>query len=133
MGFLVNPLLIDNICNVPHPRIINSNGINSRVIRLTDIWHATIDATILQAYRQLRPLSPPTPCQRPGPPSIPSRSSEDICERALMLSRLDGAHKAKHRSRGSASREMTPSLRLAVDHTTKHALWSRSGVNGAVN
>ena len=46
----------------------------------------------------------PTRCQRPGSPLTHSTRSEEICERALMLSRLDGAHEADHRSRGAASR-----------------------------
>ena len=59
MGFPVGPSPTDNVCNVPHRRTINSNGIISRMNRLTDIRHATIGATILQLYRQLCPLSPP--------------------------------------------------------------------------
>ena len=87
--------------------------------RLTDIWHATIGATIPQSYRQLRLLSPPARVK--GLVLLRhTRQGLNRFVRALMLSRLDGTHEVEHRSLGAASRQMTLPLRLAVDHTTKH-------------
>ncbi|ENI00823.1 hypothetical protein COCC4DRAFT_149287, partial [Bipolaris maydis ATCC 48331] len=59
MGFLASPSPSDNVCNVPHRRALELNGIISHANYLTDTWYATIGATIhLQITRQPRPLSP---------------------------------------------------------------------------
>jgi hypothetical protein len=59
IGFLASPLSSDNVCNVPHRRALELNGIISYANHLTDARHATISATTyLQITRQPCPLSP---------------------------------------------------------------------------
>ena len=91
MGFLAGPSPTDNVCNVPHRRVLGPNGIISHANRLTDNPACYVRChNTLRLHRQPRPLS--LPCQRSGDPSTHPTRSEEIRGRALMLSRLDGTH-----------------------------------------
>jgi hypothetical protein len=58
MGSLASPSPSDNVCNVPHRRALELNGIISHANYLTDTRHAAIGATTcLQITRQPCPLS----------------------------------------------------------------------------
>jgi len=120
MGFLVSPSPTDNVCDVPHRRALGLNGITSHTNHLTDTRHATIGATQYCRLSDSLVHCRPYPVSKEWCPSTHPTRSEEIRERALMLSRSDGALERSIALVELCRDGMLLPLRSAAGHTTKH-------------
>ncbi|KXS95819.1 hypothetical protein AC579_3731 [Pseudocercospora musae] len=57
----------DNVCNVPHRRALEQNGIVSLANRIPATRHATIDATQDYGHQKALPTVAPKPCRETFP------------------------------------------------------------------